>query len=157
MVSRRDGWATPILVGDDTFVLTGGGESAAFRVAEKASGVSEVWRAESLKGNFAMPVVKDGYLYGYDGDFLACVDAATGERKWKERSKAAGLILVDDHLVIFASDGRVVVAEASPAGYEEQASVRVDERAGFTYPSFSDGGVYVRNLHNIARIDVAGN
>ena len=28
-----------------------------------------------------MPVAHDGYLYGYDADFLACVDARTGERK----------------------------------------------------------------------------
>ena len=154
LVSRRDGWATPILVGDDTFVLTGGGESAAFRVGEKASGVSEVWRAESLKGNFAMPVVKDGYLYGYDGDFLACVDAATGERKWKERSKAAGLILVDDHLVIFLSDGAVVVSTASPEGYEERARVQAAKEGGYTYPSFSDGAIFVRNLADIARVNV---
>lgn len=159
LVDRRDGWATPILTGENSFVLTGGAESVAYRVKRGGDGfdVKELWRANSLKGNFAMPVVHGGHLYGYDGDFLACVNAATGERKWKHRNDAAGLILVDDRLVIFSSDGAVVVAEASTAGFEEQARVQVDEEAGFTYPSFSDGGIYVRNLKHIARVDIVKN
>ena len=94
LVSDRDGWSTPILIGEDSFLLTGGAESVAYRVSmqDDTYKVEELWRGNNLKRNFAMPVVLGGHIYGYDADYLACVDAATGERAWKERSDAAGLI-----------------------------------------------------------------
>ncbi len=82
------------------------------------------------------------------------MDAGTGKQLWKARSSAAGLILVDSHLVIFGSDGAVVVAEASPEGYEARARVKVSETGGYTFPSFSDGAIFVRTLDDIARVDV---
>ena len=156
-MTRRDGWSTPILLGGDRFLLTGGAESVAFELKKGPEGptLHEVWREPTLKGNFAMPVVHEGHLYGYNGDFLSCVEVATGKKKWKSRSDAAGLILIDGHLVLYASDGNVVVAEATPDGFEARASVKVAEKAGLTYPSFADGGFFVRNLTGIARVDIA--
>lgn len=156
LVTRRDGWSTPVKLGENKFVLTGGGESAAFEVGSGEAGfvVEELWRAEVLKGNFAMPIAYEGHLYGYNGDFLECVDATDGKRKWKSRSDAAGLVLVDGHLVLFASDGDVVVGRASSDGFEERTRIKVAEKAGLTYPSFSDGNIFVRNLEKIARVEV---
>lgn len=153
---ERDGWATPLQIGADTFLLVERMESVAFRVEKTGDSfaVSELWRGTNLKNNFAAPVVHDGNIYGYSGDFLTCVNARTGEQLWKARSSAAGLILVDGHLVIFGTDGAVLVAEASPEGYEEKARVKVSETAGYTFPSFSDGGIFVRGLDDIGRVDV---
>jgi outer membrane protein assembly factor BamB len=155
-LSDRDGWSTPIALDAGAFVLTAQNESAAYRVRDAGGSfsVEQLWRGSSLKKNFAMPVVYDDHIYGYDADFLACVDARTGARVWKERSEAAGLILVDGHLVIFASDGSLVVAEASPEGFEIATRAKVSEEGGFTFPSFSDGGIFVRNMESIARVDV---
>jgi len=69
-------------------------------------------------------------------------------------ANAAGLILVDGHLVLFATDGAVVVLEATPEAFRERARLQVTERAGYTYPSFSDGSIFVRNLERIARVQV---
>jgi outer membrane protein assembly factor BamB len=153
---ERDGWSTPLRIGPNVFLLVERYESLAFQVRKTgdAFAVSELWRGKTLKNNFAAPVIHDGHIYGYSGDFLACVDPQTGELVWKARSSAAGLILVDGHLVIFAADGAVVVAEASPEGYKEKVRVKVSETAGYTFPSFSNGGIYVRNLDDIARVDV---
>jgi outer membrane protein assembly factor BamB len=155
-LAERDGWSTPIALGDDRFLLTARNESAAYRVAAQGDGfaVEELWRGGNLKGNFAMPVVYEGFVYGYNGDFLACVEAASGEERWKTRSDAAGLVLVDGHLVILASDGNVVVAAASPEAYEEKARIAATAGGGFTFPSFSDGAVFVRDLRTIARVAV---
>jgi outer membrane protein assembly factor BamB len=156
-INERDGWSTPITLGNDSILLTGRNESVAIVVAraEKGSFVAkEAWRGTNLKGNFAMPVVHQGHIYGYDADFLTCVDASNGDQLWKHRADAAGLILVDGHLVLFASDGAVVIGEASPEGFEEKAKVQVSEEAGFTYPSFSDGGIYVRNMETISRVNI---
>ncbi len=153
---ERDGWSTPLRIGSNAFLLVERYESMAFRVrkTDDSFSVSELWRGKNLRNNFAAPVIHDGHIYGYSGDFLTCLDARTGEQLWKVRSAAAGLILVDGHLVIFAADGAVVVAEASPEGYEEKTRVKVSETGGYTFPSFSNGGIFVRNLDDIARVDV---
>ncbi len=153
---ERHGWSTPLRIGTNVFLLVERNGSVALQVSKNGDSfaVSDLWRGTELRNNFAAPVIHDGHIYGYSGDFLACVDARTGEQLWKARSAAAGLILVDSHLVIFAADGAVVVAEASPEGYEEKARVKVSETAGYTFPSFSNGGIFVRNLDHIARVDV---
>ncbi|MGD8375232.1 MAG: PQQ-like beta-propeller repeat protein [Acidobacteriota bacterium] len=156
LVEQGFGWATPVLTGDGRFLLTGGVGSHSFRVQRGEDGfaVSEVWRTGALKGSFALPVLHEGHLYGFDGDFLACVDAATGERVWKVRSGGLGLILVDGHLVFLDDDGSVVVVSASPEGYVEAARLSVSGSGSYTYPAFSDGSIYVRNLEEIVRVDV---
>ncbi len=153
---ERDGWTTALRIGTNVFLLVERNESVAFQVSKHSDSfaVAELWRGRALRNNFAAPVIHDGQIYGYSGDFLVCVDAGTGEQLWKARSSAAGLILVDGHLVIFTADGAVVVAEASPEGYEEKARVKVSETGGYTFPSFSNGGIFVRNLDDIARVDV---
>ena len=97
----------------------------------------------------------EGYLYGYSGNFLTCVDAATGEMVWKSRPPGVGnLVLIDGHLVILARTGDIVVAEATPEAYREVSRVQALDRGYFTRPSFAGGRVYVRNLADIAAIGV---
>ena len=152
----RNGWATPVMISDDTFVLVEGAGSSATRITRTGGlfSAEEVWLETNLKKNFSVPVVYGDHLYGYDGSFLACVETLTGEQVWKTRLDASGLILVDGHLVVFSEDGNVVVIAASPEGYDEKARVKVSETGGYTFPSFSDGGVFVRNLDDIARVDI---
>ena len=151
-VSARDGFSTAIALDGDSFLLTGRSESAAFRIADGK--VTELWKNSNLKGSFVMPVVHDGHVYGVNAKFLTCVDAATGEQRWKARESASGLILVDGHLVVFGGEGEVVVGAARPEAFNAAARLKVAETGGYTFPTYSDGGVYVRNLEKIARVDV---
>ena len=155
--SERDGAGSPVLIGDDRFVLAGRREAAAFEVLSNDDmyAVDELWRSSNFKQSFATPVFHDGYLYGYSGDFLTCVSPETGEKVWKSRPPGGrGLIVVDGHLVIFGADGMLVIAEASPEGYREKARVKVSERGSYTYPSFADGTIFVRNTVDIAGITI---
>ena len=65
-----------------------------------------------------------------------------------------GLILVEDHLVIFGAKGNVVVAEATPEGYRERARTQALDGSSLTWPSFSDGRVFVRNLGEMAAVEI---
>jgi outer membrane protein assembly factor BamB len=38
-----------------------------------------------LKPSFNDSVVHDGYVFGFNGGILACIDAKDGTRKWKGR------------------------------------------------------------------------
>ena len=152
-----NGSASPLVLDGDRFLLTSHHGATLFHLEKQASSfvVEEVWTNQSFKGNVATAVYHEGFLYSFDGDFLACVRAEDGERVWKSRPPGGkGLILVDGHLVIFGSQGDVVVAEATPEGYRERARTKVDEQGGFTAPSFAHGNVFVRNLQKIAAVRV---
>ena len=61
---------------------------------------------------------------------------------------------MDGHLVILGSGGKVVVAEASPGGYREKAGLKALDSSEFSWPSFADGKVFVRNLEQLAAVSV---
>jgi enterochelin esterase-like enzyme/outer membrane protein assembly factor BamB len=153
------GSAHPTPAGDGRFLIFVSGAATVFEVtaAEAGFDVREVYRSKELGGTYALPVYRDGYLYGFRGQFLTCVDAETGEQVWKSRPPGGrGLILVDDKLVIFGAQGHVVVAAASPEGYQETARLQAFDGSAYTWPSFAGGKIFVRNLEEIAAVAVTG-
>ncbi|MEM7582810.1 MAG: PQQ-binding-like beta-propeller repeat protein [Acidobacteriota bacterium] len=153
----HDGFSQPVPVGENGVLLTHWPEAALFKIS-RAGGeyqVEEAWRSPALRGNYAIPIPYEGHLYGFSGRFLTCVDAATGETVWKSRPPGGGnLVLVDGHLVIQAPSGELVVAEATPEGYNEKARVQALDRGYYTRPSFAGGRFFVRNLTDIAAVGV---
>ncbi len=152
---ERANSAIPTFIGDDSFVTPLSGGIAAFQVAQGTEGwqVKERYRSDAMGRSYAQPVVNDGHLYGFRGQILVCMKAATGERVWRSRPPGGdGLILVDGRLVIFASKGAVVVADASPAGYKERARFASLAGSSLTWPSFDDGRIFIRNLEELAAV-----
>jgi enterochelin esterase-like enzyme/outer membrane protein assembly factor BamB len=153
----QEGSSSPVMLGGDRILLPGYQSTAAIRISRSGDGyaVDEVWRSSSLKGSFATPVVHEEFIYGFSGDFLTCVSAEDGETVWKSRPPGGnGLIVVDGHLVIFGAQGAIVVAQASPDGFEEKTRVKVSEHGSQTYPSFADGTIFVRNTRDIAAVTI---
>lgn len=60
----------------------------------------ELWRAKTMKTQFNSAAARDGFLYGLDDGLLACVEAATGKRRWKDGRYGAGQTLIVDDLVL---------------------------------------------------------
>jgi len=153
----RAGNATPTYIDDDRFLILMGGDARVFRLAKAQSGfdLSELYQSNALGGSYAHPVYHDGHVYGFRGQILTCINAATGERVWRSREPGGdGLILVDGKLVIFATKGNVVVADATPEGYKERARVRALPGSSLTWPSFADGRIFLRNLDALAAVTV---
>ena len=153
----RAGTGLPGAIDGERFFAYVSGSLAVFRVREVDGGLAaeELYRTRELGRTYADPVVHDGHLYGFNSDFLTCVDAADGKRRWKSRPPGgAGLIVVDDRLVVFGAEGVVAVAAASPEGYREEARLAALEHSSFTWPSFADGHVFVRNSREIACLEV---
>jgi enterochelin esterase-like enzyme/outer membrane protein assembly factor BamB len=152
-----DAAATPVLIGDDRLFVNGEDESKAFTVRKdgEAWQVEPLWSTRDLAGSLATPVHHDGHLYGFDGEFLTCVSAADGTKVWKSRPPGGrGLILVDGHLLVLANDGSMVAVEATSAGYRETGRLPAMDTGTWTYPSFADGLVLVRNTVDMAAIAV---
>ncbi len=139
----------PVVVGGNRLLLTNTASQAKLiQIDQNSSGfaVAEIWKTAHLKRNYNIPVYHEGYLYGYSGDFLTCVDADSGKLAWKSRPPGNGFtILVDGHLVILTKRGALHVAQASPRGYIETASITLFDKLAWTPPSFAEGRIYVRN------------
>jgi outer membrane protein assembly factor BamB len=153
------GYLQPVPMGDGRVLLTAWTESALFRIekAGQAYRAEKTWtsRALTLRGGMAVPAPYQGHIYGFSGRFLGCIDAATGEPVWRSRTPGEGnLVLVDGHLVILAESGEVVVAAATPDGYQEEARLAVLEDGQVTRPTFASGRIFVRNFGEIAALGV---
>jgi outer membrane protein assembly factor BamB len=144
-----------VLDGHRVFVSSGYGVGCAMlqiTKADSAWNVKELWRNTLLRLKMSSPVLYQGHIYGQDDGFLVCLDAETGERKWKGKRYGHGqILLAGDLIVVLAESGRLVLVEATPEAFREVASIRAIEGQTWprprtwNYPALARGRVYVRN------------
>jgi outer membrane protein assembly factor BamB len=106
--------------GAAVFEVTAGaslGSEAPFRT-------SKVWENQRMKNKFTSSVLHNGYIYGLDESILGCIDANTGEQKWKGGRYGYGqIVLAGDHVIVLTEDGEVALVKADPARHQEIAKL----------------------------------
>jgi len=154
--------AVPVPAGEGrVFVKTHPDRSTMFRLVQAAAGgvsVETLWTAPVLRTTYAVPVYHDGHLYGMNGrTALACVDAATGEIRWRSREPGDGFpTLVGDRIVFVTKERTLHVGPASPRGWSERARLELFEDLVWTAPSVAEDAVFARSLGELARVDWTG-
>ena len=151
----EEAFTQPQAVGANRILINSLQEVVLFEIASRDGtfAVEEVWRSTELKSSYAIPVIYEGYVYGFNGRFLTCLDAADGRVMWKSRPPGGrSLIRVGDTLAVMDREGHLVLVKASPDGYEEVSRVAVLGEGGYTAPSFAGGLFFVRNLTEIAAV-----
>ena len=152
--------AQPVLVGTNRFVLSAGYGTGAVCVevvpgAENKFTTREVWRNKFLKNKFASSVFHDGFIYGLDEDILTCLNAATGERRWKDGRYGYGqLLLASGHLVILCGNGDLALVKATPERHVEIARVPALTGKTWNHPALAGGKLLVRNAVEMAYYDL---
>lgn len=117
--------------------------------------VREVWTNRLMKNHFSSSLLIDGHIYGFDNATLKCIVAATGEQKWVHRGYGKGSLIAADGLLYVLSDqGQLILAEASPAGFEEKGRIKVMEGKTWTSPVLSHGRLYLRDEDEMIVLDV---
>jgi outer membrane protein assembly factor BamB len=149
----------PIVIGDQrVFYSSGYGTGAVVIELTKAGdqfAVSQVWRNIRMKNRQSSSVLHDGFIYGLDEGILACLDAATGDLKWKGGRYGHGqLLLAGDHLVVITEEGELVLVAATPEKLREVARVPALEGETWNVPAFADGILLVRNTGEMAAFDL---
>ncbi len=151
--------AMPVAVGDDGVFVSAsqdvGGMLLRVRSEEGKPVIEEVWRSREMKNHFSSSLAYDGYIYGFDNGALKCIDAATGERKWAKRGLGKGsLISADGKLFVLSDRGKLVLAMATPEGYQEKGRLQVLEGKTWTAPSLAHGRLFLRDHKNMVCLDV---
>ena len=166
----RTGWKTDYDVNAATPLLAGGGKifvssgyNAGCALYQVAGGkITELWRNKNLRSHINSPVVYQNAIFGVDGNVnggnLVCLDLATGERKWIEKSiKGGSLILSNGRLIVLTEKGELVICEASPAGFHPISRAPVLDKRCWVQPTLDAGRLFVKNnFGNLECLDLTG-
>lgn len=159
--------ATPLVIGDRLFVSSGEKVGCALFKLGVQGPPEVVWQskgARSVMINYwANAVVHGKHLYGFDGEFniapnFKCVELDTGKAVWsQDRFGFGNLALADGHLWIVTSKGDLVLASATPAGFQEKGRVKLLEPSRYaTVPAIAGRKLFLRDLKHIYCLDIAG-
>ena len=99
-----------------------------------------------MKSEFSNLVAHNGFLYGLDDGILACVDIATGERKWKDGHYGHGqVMLANDLLLVQTEQGPIALVTTDPSGYREVARLNALSAKTWNTPALAGEFLLVRN------------
>jgi enterochelin esterase-like enzyme/outer membrane protein assembly factor BamB len=141
------------------FVKTRIDTGTMYALAEDAGGritLSTLWTAPVLRQTYAPPVYHDGHLYGMNTrTVFTCVDAQTGELKWRAREPGDGFYsLAGDQIVVVTKAHTLHVGPASPQGWQESARLGLfPGHLAWTAPSVVGDAVFARSLGELVRVD----
>lgn len=117
--------------------------------------VEELWNDRVLGNTYVVPVYYDGHIYGYTTRIFTCVDAATGEIRWRSREPGDGFpTLAGDRLVVLTKKGSLHLIQPSAEQYLELAQLDLFTDVSWTPPSLAGGRIYARSMSEIASIAV---
>lgn len=148
-----------VILPGDRLLISNWEESVMVSVSRARAGwsVRELWRSNRLRNANGPTIYRDGYLYGFAGNILLCVNADTQEIAWRERTGAGTMIAVGSQLVLLGQDsGEMSIIDISPQKFALRQRLRVlpDGIRAVTGPSYDDGHFYIRNLREIVALRV---
>lgn len=149
--------AQPLAVGDNRLFVSSSSGGALIEISREGEALKarEAWQTHRMKNDFSTSVHHDGFIYGLDQGILACIDAASGELKWKGGRYGQGQVLLSSgHLVITSDDGELVLVRATSSGHEELAKIPGIEGQTWNNPAIADGFLLVRNSAQMAAFDL---
>jgi len=150
---------TPIFVAPDRIFISSGSGAAMIRVSRAGESfeTETVWKSDRMRSDVNTPLLVGDHIYGFDRGTLQCIDARTGEIKWKARGFQRGsLIAAGGKLIVLGEAGNLALIEAIPDAYVERDSAQVLSGKNWTTPTLAGGRLYLRNHEELICLDVKG-
>jgi outer membrane protein assembly factor BamB len=152
--------ATPIFFDNKVFFTsaydTGGGLVGLTAQSGEVK-AKEIYFTRNMKNHHGGVVLVNGYLYGFNDSILTCLEFATGNQMWRDRSVGKGSVsYADGNLYIVGENNVVGLAEATPAGYKEKGRFTIPDKGlpSWSHPVISGGRLYVRNQDTLTAYDI---
>jgi outer membrane protein assembly factor BamB len=143
---------TPVVSKDEVLVSSGfknGTRRVKFTPSKGELEGKDVWESKAISAYFNDMVIHDGHVYGFDGDFLTCVDLKDGETKWRRRGFGNGqvLFLPKQKLLLVQAEktGHVALVEATPDEYREKGKFKAIKGKTWNHPVIAHGRMFLRN------------
>jgi outer membrane protein assembly factor BamB len=157
---------TPLVHGDYVYTASGKGGGALIKIkhieeAEEGFVVEEKFAGGNLPKAIGGTVLVGDHLYGTSSDSLMCIELATGEEMWRDRSiGAASICVAEGRLYLHGENGEVALVEATPAEYRElgrftpEAAPDRGSSKAWAYPVVADGKLYIYDTGTLWCFDV---
>jgi outer membrane protein assembly factor BamB len=151
----------PVPAGDGGFMLGMADSGSRMVRVQKSDGgwhAQPVWENQKHDPYFYDNVFHEGYFYGFHGNRLSCLDAATGETKWAGKRYGGQLVLLPemDVLIVLSDEGKVAVVKAEPAAFTEITSFEAIQGKTWNHPAIAHGKLYVRNSEAMVCYELPG-
>lgn len=149
-----------VLPGDRVFLSAGYGNGCLMlKIQAGVDGMltaTELWSNKKMKMQFNSPHLLNGHIYGLDDGALACMNAETGERLWKDGRFGSGQsLLVDDAVLVQSEKGDVILAAAKPDAYQELGRIPALSSKTWNHPVVAGRYLLVRNDQEMACYELA--
>jgi len=122
---------------------------------------SEVWNSNRLRLHHGNAMYVGGTLYFTSGGkgsqaILSAVDAASGKILWQERSiEKATFVWADNKLITLDQDGKLLLANPSPKGFQVTASAQLLSNLSWTPPALVGTTLYLRDRKTLMAVDLS--
>ncbi|MCC7186448.1 MAG: PQQ-like beta-propeller repeat protein [Acidobacteria bacterium] len=158
--NRTANITTPVYSNNKVLFTSGYGTGAGLLDLSVKDGVvsaTESYFTLNMKNHHGGVVLVDGYLYGFNDAILTCMEFATGNVMWRDRSVGKGTVTyADGHLYVLGEGNTVGLVEATPAGYREKGRFNIPDTGlpSWAHLVVSDGRLYLRNQDTLTTFQV---
>ncbi len=161
----RTNAVNPLVVGNRIFLSANYGKGAVLLDAGGKE-LKPVWSSnEAMSNHYAISVHHQGYLYGFHGMALSrtsagvnlrCVALESGEVIWEWSETGAGTVLLaGSQLVVLTDAGELILAPASPEGFEPAARAKILESPVRAAPALAAGHLFARDPKQLIAVDLS--
>lgn len=153
---------TPVASGNFVYTAASRVGGGLVQVASDKSDPKEIYFAKSMPSGMGGSILIDGNLYGSAGSSIMCIDYATGETRWQDRSiGASSLCYAEGKLFLHGEENEVAMIAASGDRYQElgrftppNAPERPGRAKAWTYPIVVDGKLLIRDVGTVWCYDI---
>jgi outer membrane protein assembly factor BamB len=137
--------ADPMIDGQRIFITSGYNRGAAV-LQLKEGRPHPLWENKNMRSQMSGGVLWQGHVYGIDDKQLRCLALDTGEVRWTDKSSGKGSVtMAEGKLIVLSEKGELLVADASPEGFQSSARAQVLGGKCWTVPVLANGRLYARN------------
>ncbi|RYD42152.1 MAG: hypothetical protein EOP83_33065 [Verrucomicrobiaceae bacterium] len=145
--------SSPVVIGNRVFVTESYGSGGAMIEIQPNWSAKVVWKADKFGAYFMTPIVRDGCIFGFDGQQprlaeLVCYDVETGKELWRDdlgsRFGRGSLLNLPESVVCLGEFGDLARLELSRTGVKVAQQVKLFQAPEtWTLPALSDGRLYI--------------
>jgi outer membrane protein assembly factor BamB len=149
--------ADPLVIEDKLYLSSWWGQGAALFNPNQNS-TTPIWTNKEFQNHINPPVLHQGHLYGFDGpvhkkkikSHLRCLDAKTGKTLWSHPDLRGSLILSNGKLIILTNNGTLIIAKATPTGFQQLARHQGLGKRTWSPPLLHQAKLYLRDADGTA-------